>query len=80
VDSFTIIPTSASTAESDPIVVRQTTTTRLVFKPLLLKNPHDAKASVKGTFVFQRKAPNDDWENHATVPLSKFKANGQSSN
>jgi hypothetical protein len=74
VDSFTIIPTSASTAESDPIVVRQKTTTRLVFKPLLVKNPHDAKASVKGTFVFQRKGPNDDWENHATVPLSKFKA------
>ena len=73
-DTFTIIPTSASTAESDPIVVRQTATTRLVFKPLLVKNPHDAKASVKGTFVFQRKTPTAHWEDHNVVSLSKFKA------
>jgi len=73
-NTFTIIPTSASTAESDSIVVRQTATTRLVFKPLLVKNPHDAKASVKGTFVFQRKATKDDWEEQNRVSLSKFKA------
>src|SRR4051812_2944684 len=73
-ESFTIIPTSASTAESDPIIIRQTATTRLVFKPLLVKNPHDVKASIKGCFVFQRKATKADWEDHDTVPLSKLKA------
>ncbi len=39
-----------------------------------MKNPHDAKASVKGTFVFQRKATKGDWEEQNRVSLSKFKA------
>ena len=72
-DSFTIIPTSANTAESDAIVLRKTGTTRLVFKPLLVKNPRDENASVKGCFVFQHKPRNDDWEDHNAVPLSSLK-------
>jgi hypothetical protein len=72
-DSFTIIPTSASTAESDPIILRETSTTRLVFKPLLVKNPHDEKASVKGCFVFQHKPTNDDWKDHDSVSLARLR-------
>jgi len=73
-DSFTIIPTSASTAECDPIIIRETGTTRLVFKPLLIKNPNDTKASVKGCFVFQRKGAKTEWVDRNAVSLSKLRA------
>jgi hypothetical protein len=47
--SVTITGTSRDSARCDPVVLRQTTTTRLVFKPDLVKNQHDAGKPVKGT-------------------------------
>jgi len=71
---YTVIRTSGDTAEADPIVLRSTETTRLVFKPLLVNNAQDPDALVKGTFVFQKKRKSESWEDYAAVPLSSLKS------
>lgn len=44
-----------------------------MFRPLLIDNARDPAASVKGTFVFQKKAKNDEWEDISVPPLSQLK-------
>jgi len=73
-ESIKISPTSRSTAKCDDIQLRCTQTTRLVFRPLLIDNPHDKTASIKGTFYFQRKGKNDTWEDYHTTDLSTIRA------
>ena len=65
--------TSASSAECSDIILRTTSTTRLVFRPMLVENRNDASAAVKGTFLYQRKGPKDDWPDLATISLSSLK-------
>ncbi len=66
--------TSLNTAEADPIILRETKTTRLIFKPSIVSNPKDQKACVRGLFVFQRKSPSDKWEEYNKFPLNKLKS------
>ncbi len=73
-DLYTIRRTSPDTADGEPIILRETTTTRLVFKVQLVNNAQDSAAPLKGTLVFQRKGPNDTWEEHNEVPLSRLRA------
>ena len=73
-DVYTIIRTSPNTAECDPIVLRETWTTRLVFKPTLVNNARDASAPVNGTFVHQRKRGAESWEDYNEVQLSHLRA------
>ncbi len=73
-DLYTILRTSPDTADGEPIVLRETSTTRLVFKLQLLNNAQDSNAPVKGSLIFQRKGPNDAWEDHNEVQLSRLRA------
>lgn len=68
-----ITSTSLSSADCSDIILRETTTTRLVFRPELVENPNDASAAVHGKFLFQRKSPKDPWSDTATIPLSSLK-------
>ncbi len=72
-DKRVITSTSLSSAECSDIVLREKMTARLVFRPELVENPHDAAAAVRGTFIYQRKGPKDTWEDAATIPLSRLK-------
>src|SRR5438477_12623683 len=72
-DPITIDPTSKDSAVCDPIIMRQTETVRLVFKPLLVNSVHDKRHAVEGTFIYQRKKKADEWEDISTMPLSKLK-------
>jgi len=65
--------TSLSSAVSDDIVLRETHTTRLIFRPMLVTNPKNQAAAVKGIFIFQRKGSSGTWEDVETLPLSKLK-------
>jgi hypothetical protein len=71
---FEVEPTSQDSARCDPIILRQTETTRLVFLPSMVNNVHDESAAVKGTFVYQRQGPNDEWDNVQSINLSSLKA------
>jgi hypothetical protein len=66
--------TSRVTAESDPIVLRQTDLVRLLFLPMLISNSANPEACVKGHFVYQRKTKKDEWASVADLPLSSIKA------
>lgn len=65
--------TSSSSAVVSDKVLRETTVTRLVFRPMLVNNPHNKDASVKGMFVFQRKGPNENWSDVPIEPLTALK-------
>lgn len=66
--------TSRSTAEVEPIVLRETSTTRLVFKPLMVKNQKNPEASLKGSFLYQKKGRNDEWEDIKNINFNSLKS------
>ena len=72
--SVTTESTSSGTAKVDEIVLRATATSRLVFRPMLVDNPHSKEASIRGEFVYQRKKPSGEWSNHSELKLSDLKA------
>lgn len=72
-DDRTIKSTSPVTATTEDIPLRTTETTRLIFRPILVTNEKNKEASVKGTFIFQRKGKADKWEDGESIPLSKLK-------
>jgi len=69
-----VVSTSRNTASVEDIMLRETTTSRLVFRPLLVNNELDGKASIKGCFVFQRKGRSQQWEDHKDLDFSRLKA------
>jgi hypothetical protein len=73
-DPITTRSTSSTTAQAGDIVLRHGPVTRLVFRPLLITNPHDPAASVKGAFIFQKKSRVGAWEDHRELDLSKLRA------
>lgn len=70
---FRIKSTSSASAECSDIVLRETATTRLVFRPMLVENPSAREASVDGAFIFRRKGKNEDWADVPAEPLSGLK-------
>jgi hypothetical protein len=72
-EELTVRSTSRVSARVSDIVLRETSTTRIVFHPMLLDNAKFQAAAVKGTFVFQRKGPNESWEDISAEPLSGLK-------
>jgi len=72
-ETRTVTSTSSRSATTDDIVLRETETTRLIFRPILVDNKNQKEASVKGTFIFQRKGHSDKWEDSDSIPLSKLK-------
>lgn len=73
-DVIKVRTTSARSADADPIVLRQTTMTRLIFRPVLVTNSKEPDASVDGCFVFERKTKLGHWQEVNDLPLSKLKA------
>ncbi len=71
-----ITSTSRTSAKCSDISLRggeRDDINRLVFRPELVDNPHDAKAAVRGTFVYQRKGRNDKWDTITTESLTSLK-------
>lgn len=52
---YKIKSTSRRSAECDPIILRETSTSRLIFEPLMVDNPNSKQATIKGCFIFQKK-------------------------
>jgi hypothetical protein len=73
-DELITTSTSRNTAECTEISLRETSTTRLVFRPLIISNPNNPNASVKGSFLFQRKSKTAQWVDFETIPLSSLKS------
>jgi len=69
-DKVSVTPTSRDSAIADDVVLRETSTSRLVFKPLIVNNSNDTNAAIHGAFVYQRKGRNDEWIDVKDLPLS----------
>lgn len=65
--------TSRQSADAQPIVLRDKKRVRLVFRPTLVENPHDASCSVNGTFVYQKRGKGEDWVDSTVHRLNDLK-------
>lgn len=65
--------TSSSTASVDDVILRDGSTTRLIFRPTIVANPKNNDAAVRGTFIFQRKGRTENWEDMEKIPLNTLK-------
>lgn len=76
-DSFSkkIVSTSRNTAEIEDLVLRETNTTRLVFRAIIVNNDKNKRACVKGFFAYKRKKLNDSWEIYKTLKLAELRSN-----
>jgi hypothetical protein len=72
-DKITTKSTSLHTAAVNDVVLRETKTTRMVFRPLLIDNEKNKAAAVKGQLLFQKKSVKDDWEDSEAINLAKLK-------
>lgn len=66
-------PTSRRTAYADDLVLREGERSRLVFRPMLVANPADTSACVRGEFRYQKKSVSDTWENCHTRSLNELR-------
>lgn len=73
-DEITVKSTSRVSAECSDIILRKTSTTRLIFRPMLVVNPNDPDAGIKGTLLYQRKKTDKEWEDFETIPMSSLKS------
>lgn len=64
---------SSSAMIASDILLRETTTTRLIFRPLIVQNINRPDANVRWSFIFQKKGKNDLWEDSKDIPLSSLK-------
>jgi len=65
--------TSHHSADCDPIILRKKDTVRLIFRPAMVDNPHNQFATVRGEFIYQKKAKKDEWVDCKTLNLSDLK-------
>ena len=72
-EQITIKSTSRFTAEAPDIGLRENETTRLMFRPIIIENPNNIDACIKGSFLFQRKSKNEQWEDFETISLASLK-------
>lgn len=70
-DHIATATVAANVAETDPIVLRESDSRRLVFKPMLVDQ---AEAPVRGCFVWQRKKKADAWEDITGESLTSLKS------
>ena len=64
---------SNQAAKCDDIVLRETATTRVVFRAMLV-NKDDKPAGARGQLIHQRRAKGEDWADCNTMPLTRLKA------
>lgn len=65
--------TSKKSAIGEDIELRKTKSTRLIFRPEVVTNPRNPKASVRGTFIFQKKKISGEWQDYKTLDLSRLR-------
>src|SRR4051812_29492607 len=72
-----ITRTSADSAVVEPLTLRPGKTTRLVFKPEIVKNKKDERKPVRGALLWQRrsqKGQDEEWADEAHLKLTNLQA------
>ena len=73
-DKVEVESTSNQSADVTPILLRESNSTRLVFKPRFVVNPSHPEASINGDLCYQRKRRDDKWEDITPISLNSLKA------
>lgn len=73
-ESIVVKSTSRVTADVNDIILRENTTTRLIFRPMVVDNTSNPEACVNGEFVFQRKGSSKEWEDIQDFKMTELKA------
>ncbi len=68
-----ITSTSRRSAVCSDVVLRERQQVRLVFRPEIVENASDPAACVRGTFLYQRKGRNKQWQDLRSTSLSTVK-------
>jgi hypothetical protein len=66
--------TSSKTAECNPISLRSTDRVRLIFTPMMVDNTKNPAASVRGSFIYQKKNKHDVWATSTEHSLASLKS------
>lgn len=66
-------PTSNSSAAAAEILLRENSTRRISFQPLVVDNPNDPAAAVNGKLVVQAKNPSDPWPATKDLDVAKLR-------
>lgn len=72
-ETLEIDSTSTDSARISDIIIRETSTTRLIFRGTLVNNIHNKLAPLKGDFIFQRKGTLQNWEDIESQSFSTLK-------
>ena len=54
--------------------MRESASSRLIFRPTILENINNKEAAVKGVFLYQKKSKNSQWDDFETIPLTSVKS------
>lgn len=68
-----ITSTSRDSATVSDIIVRDGPLVRLVFRPQIVNNESDSKASVRGRFIYRKKGKKDQWEDVPATPVTSIR-------
>ena len=71
--AVTIKSTSRTSAQTEDVLLRESGTTRLVFRPVMVVNPSEPKHCIKGWFLFQRKKTSGNWSDYQISDLNSLK-------
>lgn len=66
--------TSRVTAQANAIILRESSISRLIFRPTIVDNSNNKEAAVKGIFLYQKKSKSSQWEDFETIPLTSVKS------
>jgi Domain of unknown function (DUF4263) len=72
-DEISIRSTSRSSADVEPVLLRETSTGRLIFKPSLVNIPDSKEIGVRGTLLYQKKKLNGVWQDYEPIALPSLK-------
>ena len=72
-EGINIQRTSKVTLETTDILIRETKTTRLILRPVVVDNFKNPENSIKCWIIAQKKGVNENWDEINELPLSSFK-------
>jgi hypothetical protein len=68
-----LVPTSKHSATVPEIVLRENSTRRIFFQPLVVDNPHEPAAAVKGKLVVHAKKRSGDWPTSKDLDVARLR-------
>ncbi len=73
-NSISIKPTLRNSANIGDVILRETSSTRMIFRGKIVNNKKEPSAPVRGTIIFQKKSISGNWSDYNELDLRRLKA------